>query len=282
MFIKPVRPLRLVTALTCSLVFTTTGCFANSWSEISAPLRGSARSIGRVANGCIAGATILPRDGLGFQVMHLERNRYWGHPNLIETLQQIGREVARQGLGHLHIGDLSQPRGGPMPFGHRSHQSGLDADIWFDLDPNLHLRLDPLRANLSAPSMLNAARKGLDHGLWNRRHHEVLKIATEQAEMERIFVNPHIKRELCRDVRGDHRWLHKIRPWYGHDDHFHIRLNCPPGSPECEAQEPVPAGDGCDAASLDWWLQQPLPPSKPQPVPILPMPDSCRQVLNSR
>jgi hypothetical protein len=30
----------------------------------------------------------------------------------------------------LYIGDISQPRGGPMTSGHASHQIGLDADIW--------------------------------------------------------------------------------------------------------------------------------------------------------
>jgi penicillin-insensitive murein endopeptidase len=165
-----------------------------------------------------------------------------------------------------------------MPSGHRSHQSGLDVDIWFNLDPRLYIRTNALRANVSAPSMLNSAKNGLDRSAWTERNVRVLELAADPQDVDRIFVNPHIKLDLCRRARGDRRWLQKIRPWYGHDDHFHLRLSCPPGSQYCEQQDPVPLGDGCDA-SLNWWLEQPLPPSKPQPTPILPMPVQCRAIL---
>jgi hypothetical protein len=48
-------------------------------------------------------------------------------------------------------------------------------------------------------------------------------------------------------------WMSKVRPWYGHDDHIHVRLKCPADSPNCRAQPPVPGGDGCDK-SLDHWF----------------------------
>ncbi len=262
----------LLLALTPALVS------ANRWSDVDAPSRGGPRVIGKTSNGCIAGAHTLPLEGAGYAVMHIERNRYYGHPSLVRTIQSLGHQVKERSLGLLHVGDLGQPRGGPMPSGHRSHQSGLDVDVWFDMDTRLLMRANPLRANLSAPSMLNSRRNGLNHGLWNEQQVQLLKLAASNPEVDRIFVNPHIKLELCQRSRGDRDWLRVLRPWYGHDDHLHLRLSCPPGNPECEPQEPLGDGDGCDS-SLDWWLKQPLPPSRPQPVPVQPMPYTCNAVL---
>ena len=254
---------------------------ANRWSDAPLPSHGLTRVIGKTSNGCIAGAQTLPLEGRGYVVMHVERNRYHGHPNLIRTIQSLANQVHEQGLGTLQVGDLGQPRGGPMPSGHRSHQNGLDVDIWFNLDSRLLMRANPLRANLSAPSMLNGHRNGLDQGLWSQQQAQMLKLAAAAPDVDRIFVNPHIKLELCRRTRGDREWLHLLRPWFGHDDHLHLRLRCPAGSPECEPQDPPPVGDGCDS-SLDWWLKQPLPPSRPQPVPMQAMPSACAAILNAR
>lgn len=272
---------RSAPAITLLLASLAPAVQANSWSDAALPSRGSPRVIGKPSNGCIAGAHPLPLEGAGYVVMHIERNRYYGHPNLIRTLQSLAYEVRQRGLGTLQVGDLGQPRGGPMPSGHRSHQSGLDVDIWFNLDPGLLVRANPLRANLSAPSMLNGHRNGLDPRLWSEQQVQMLKLAAANPEVDRIFVNPHIKQALCRSPRGDRDWLRVIRPWFGHDDHLHLRLRCPSGSPECEQQDPVPVGDGCDS-SLDWWLKQPLPPSRPQPVPVQPMPAACRSLLGAR
>ncbi|MCK7582769.1 MAG: penicillin-insensitive murein endopeptidase [Chromatiales bacterium] len=182
----------------------------------------------------------MPADGEGFLVMHLERRRFYGHPSLIRAIHALGLQAAQHALGVLQIGDLSQARGGPMPFGHRSHQTGLDADIWFNLDPGLYARTDALRANIGAPSLLNLARKGLDRTIWSARHVTLLELAARAPGVDRIFVNPYIKRELCATVKGDRSWLRRLRPWHGHDDHFHIRLVCPPDSPDCGAQEVFP------------------------------------------
>ena len=239
----------------------------------------SSRSIGEPNNGCIAGAASLPLEGVGYRVMHLERKRYYGHPRLIQTITALGQTVQDTG-GLLRVGDLSMERGGPMPFGHRSHQTGLDVDVWFDLQMAPHPDSDPLRSRLSATSLLNSAKNALDARLWSDRHVKTLKAATAQAGVDRIFVNPHIKRELCRTGSQERSWLHKIRPWYGHDDHFHLRLTCPEDSPDCVRQAPVPAGEGCDA-SLAWWFEYhpPEPGKKPEDAPKPSLPTACVSVL---
>lgn len=259
------------------LLSLSAGVFANPWSEVDSPSDGPPRSIGSASAGCQSGAAELPTEGDGYVVMHLERHRYFGQPSLVDAIQTLGEKAAR-GIGVLHIGDLALPRGGPMPFGHRSHQTGLDVDIWFDLNPGLHARADRLRSNVPARSLLLSASAGLDYDLWSNRHVQILKAAASLPEADRIFVNANIKRELCDTVVGDRSWLRKIRPWYHHDDHFHMRLVCPEDSPACVRQEPIPSGEGCDS-SLDWWLHQhPALPSKPtEPKPALP--GECREVL---
>jgi penicillin-insensitive murein endopeptidase len=68
---------------------------------------------------------------------------------------------------------------------------------------------------------------------------------------------------------AERAWLRKVRPWWGHDEHMHVRLRCPSGSPECDNQAALPEGDGCDR--LGWWFakrkRQPEPPPKPDPAP---------------
>jgi penicillin-insensitive murein DD-endopeptidase len=252
---------------------------ANAWSEAEVPASGTARAIGEASAGCVRGARMLVPEGPGYMVMHLERNRYWGHPDLIAAIRELGREIAH-GLGMMHVGDLGMSRGGPMPFGHRSHQTGLDVDVWFDLSPTLHIRANSDRSNVKAFSVLNPVTNGLDYALWSESHAQMLKLAASLPDVDRIFVNARIKDELCRSTRGDRSWLRKIRPWYYHEDHFHMRLACPPDSPTCVRQEPIPPGDGCDA--LDWWLSKPAEPTPDRKTPSAPtpsLPAECRAVL---
>ena len=61
-------------------------------------------------------------------------------------------------------------------------------------------------------------------------------------QVARIFVHPAIKKALCQmapQVGKDTSWLGKVRPWWNHHYHFHIRLTCPPGSEGCENQKPA-------------------------------------------
>src|SRR4051812_2998488 len=60
--------------------------------------------------------------------------RHYGHPDLIGFVGDLGRAAAAARLGTVAVGDMAQPRGGPMSSGHVSHQGGLDVDVWFRLD----------------------------------------------------------------------------------------------------------------------------------------------------
>lgn len=211
----------------------------------------AAESIGSTANGCIVGAGTLAPEGTGYQVVRLERRRFYGHPALLGAIRSLGQEAAAKGWGTLLVDDLSQERGGPMPNGHGSHQNGLDADILFDLPAT---PLDAA-ARESPPQVevVAAGGGGLESGQWRSSHVALLEAAAQLPEVDRIFVHPAIKRELCATVQGERGWLRKIRPWWGHTEHFHLRLACPNDSPDCLPQPALPAGEGC-GRELDWWF----------------------------
>jgi murein endopeptidase len=71
----------------------------------------------------------------------------------------------------------------------------------------------------------------------------------------RVCVNAAIKKALCREAGSDRAWLEKVRPWWGHDYHFHVRLRCPGDSPECKPQPPAPGGDG-RGKDLNYWFSR--------------------------
>ena len=81
-------------------------------------------SIGSYSNGCLLGGVALPRPGPGFELMRLGRNRRYGHPALVAYIKRLAAAARKKKVGTLLVGDLGQPRGGPTPTGHRSHQAG--------------------------------------------------------------------------------------------------------------------------------------------------------------
>ncbi|SJM94562.1 Penicillin-insensitive murein endopeptidase [Crenothrix polyspora] len=257
---------------------------ASDWSNMTQPtkLGVMAQSIGKYDGGCVSGAITLPMDGTGYQVMRLSRRRYFGHPDLIHFIENFGRTVSDQKLGTLLVGDLGQPRGGPTLSGHRSHQTGLDVDIWFSLPQVATTRkLDASeRETWGATSMLVSQSDAIDEKQWTAQHEKVLEAASRMPEVDRIFVNPSIKRLLC-TRKTSHDWLRKIRPWWKHDDHFHVRLKCPDNSNNCTSQASLPDNDGCDA-SLDYWFSaEAKKPKIPSPKPKAPkLPTLCDSVLS--
>lgn len=238
------------------------------------------RIVGSNSNGCIRGAVELPVEGDGFEQIRASRSTFWGEPGTIATLELLAREAQAAGLPTLYMNDIAERRGGPMS-AHAGHQIGLEADVWLDVTPKPALSLAE-RETLEPPSVVRPDQRGVDPAIWRPEHVTLLKLAATLPDVERLFVNPAIKRELCRAVTGDRSWLHVVRPWYGHASHFHIRFHCPAGQPDCVEPAPIPAGDGCDA-SLQWWFDQldhPSPPAGPsKPAARPPPPAACRAIL---
>jgi penicillin-insensitive murein endopeptidase len=245
------------------------------------------RVVGFYAKGCIAGAEALPINGETWQVMRLSRNRYWAHPGLVALLKRLADKAHKDaGWPGILVGDMSQPRGGPMFTGHASHQVGLDADIWLTPMPRRQLSRNE-REEMSAVMMVRADRLDVDPSVWTPNHLAVIRAAAQEPSVQRIFVNAAIKKALCREAKGDRGWLSKVRPMYGHDYHFHIRIKCPPGAGECEGQPEPSASEGCSAGDLAYWFKDsvihPKPPKVPPkpkpPMTLAQLPAACRQVL---
>ena len=280
---------------------TTPAAFANK-AAASGPAKqlfGAKRSasaqrpapFGSYAKGCVAGAAQLPETGPTWQAMRLSRNRNWGHPETIGFISDLSRVAARMpGWQGLYVGDISQPRGGPMLSGHRSHQIGLDADIWMLPPERLDLSREA-RENISSIS-LRRSNGAYVNSNWSAQHHAILKAAAEDPRVARIFVFPGAKVKMCDTETGDRSYLRKIRPWWGHHYHFHVRLNCPRGARGCVDQAPPPPGDGCDGARqwvadiLDPPPPKPADPNAPKPKPrrdytLTDLPQQCAAVLSS-
>jgi penicillin-insensitive murein endopeptidase len=246
--------------------------------------------VGFYSKGCLAGAEALPINGPTWQVMRLSRNRNWGHPDLIRFLKRLSAKGAKLGWPGLLVGDMSQPRGGPMITGHASHQVGLDADIWLTPMPKRELTREE-REEISATMAVAPSRLDVDPAVWTPAHGALIRAAAEDPKVQRVFVNPAIKKALCREAGGEGEWLTKVRPYWGHDYHFHVRLVCPSGSPDCKPQDPVPAEEGC-GKDLDWWFRDAVIHPKPEPPPdptkprkprpqttMKDLPPACRAVL---
>jgi penicillin-insensitive murein endopeptidase len=247
-----------------------------------APL--ASRALGFYAQGCLAGAKALPVNGPTWQVMRLSRNRNWAHPKMVEFLEKLAEKGPKLGWNGLLVGDMSQPRGGPMLTGHASHQVGLDADIWLTPMPERELTRTE-REEMSAVNVVAENKKDVN-AAWTPKHMAIIKAAAEAPEVERIFVNAAIKKQLCRAAGTDRAWLSKVRPMYEHNYHFHVRIKCPGGNAECKPQDPPPPGDGC-GKELDYWFSDavlhPKPPAVPPkpkpPLKLADLPAACRQVL---
>ena len=250
--------------------------------------RQSSAAYGSYSKGCVAGAQQLAETGPTWQAMRLSRNRNWGHPEMIDYIKTLSAKAAQQpGWEGLYVGDISQPRGGPMLTGHASHQMGLDADFWMLPPKSLSLSRAE-RESISSISMRRASGAYVNSS-WTPQHHQVLKAAASDPRVARIFVFPGAKVQMCADEKGDRSWLRKIRPWYGHHYHFHVRLSCPKGATGCVNQDPPPAGDGCaDARQWQANILNPPPPNPNAPkrkpkreLLLADLPAQCQSVLDS-
>src|ERR1700675_3531446 len=245
------------------------------------------RVIGSYVKGCLAGAEQMPLNGDTWQVMRLSRNRNWGYPDMIALLKRLSVMAHKDaGWPGILVGDIGQPRGGPALSGHTSHQIGLDADIWLTPMPDRRLSREE-REEMSAVMMVRDDRLDIDPTVWTPGHLTLIRAAAQEPTVQRIFVNAAIKKALCREAKGDRSWLSKIRPMYGHDYHFHIRIKCPPGSTQCESQPEPTDGEGCGTGDLAYWFKDsvlhPKPPAEPPkpkpPMTLAQMPAACRDVL---
>ncbi len=264
----------------------------NPWAEAATPVDGIPEVIGGYTAGCIGGAvSMLPDEG-DFHLMRKSRRRHFVHPQMRAFIKDLAVQVKKKGYGKLLVGDQAHARGGPSSTGHASHQTGLDGDFWFWLDsPAVQRELTRKdEENLSAISMLNKVRNGVDPARFKPKHVALLKYAATRPGVERIFAHPYIKQALCEQTKQA-SWLNRIRPWWGHHYHFHVRLGCPDGQKACKPQAPPPKAPGC-GKELDWWFKK-MAEARKQPKKgsrltveqklakkLAKVPAACKRLLN--
>lgn len=261
--------------------FLATVLWANpqEWQRVKRPVTGDPEPVGSYSNGCLIGAEALPYKGEGYQVIRMNKNRYYGHPNMIKYLQHLGKKAKAAGLPTILVGDIAMPAGGRFLTGHASHQMGLDADIWLRMGEMSDF--EALNSDGKGLLVVNRKEQRVDENVWRAEHYTLIKLAAQDPQVTRIFVNPAIKQKLCETAKNDRTWLQKIRPWFGHDSHFHVRLACPKGADYCENQPPVPAGEGCGTELASWF--EPQKPSNQPVTPkiVPPPPPLCQQILTA-
>ena len=268
------------------------------FGAMRAPSQQAPMPVGSYARGCGAGMVELPESGPTWQAMRLSRQRNFGQPVLVEFLQQLSVAATQVGWAGLYIGDMSQSRGGPMTSGHASHQIGLDADVWMLPPKRVNLTVQE-RESISSVAIRSADQRSVTAN-WTPAHVALLKAAASDPRVDRIFIAAAAKIAMCANAtRRDKAWLQKIRPLYGHETHFHVRLKCPAGASLCETQTPSVAelsngGDGCDDTLMYWVSEAYLNPPPPDPnAPKVPraktpreftmadLPKQCAAVLAS-
>lgn len=261
-------------ALLVLMLLGVTACSRDKdWTSITTVSHHRPEIYGSYTAGCLDGAMALPLHGTGYHVENTPRNRFYGHPSLIRFLERYAAANDAQTRQTVYISDMAQPRGGPIAHGHNSHQMGLDVDIWYG------------KTSEGLPlSLLRTDGASLDEEAWKSFDARLLKNAAHFPEVERILVNPSIKAKLCSRYKGE-PWLRKIRPWWAHHNHYHVRLACPAGNPSCIPQQAVAQTDGCDA-TLDWWFteeakQDGMKRTTQTPQPIT-LPKQCDAVFTSK
>jgi len=223
------------------------------WHEATEPTGNQTRVYGGYTAGCIDGAVKLPEKGVGYIAANYNNNRLYGHPKLIKLIEETSITMKEKYGKTILIGDLGQARGGPAPLktsAHRSHQNGLDVDIWYR-----NINKDNITEEDVYPqTVLSFFKNKLSNKHWNESHVELLKYVAQQNDVERILLNPHVKKAMCSQYSNE-KWIHKLRPWWGHHKHFHVRLKCPKNDITCKKQDPVPNEDSC-GEPLNWWFSK--------------------------
>lgn len=213
------------------------------------------QAIGFYSNGSLIEGFTLPDEGFAHLKIFRLRDRAWGTKTLIDTLLSSAAALRRNFPkgDRVQIGDMSASEGGFLSR-HSSHQNGLDADVAY-LNKN-HIERDPDvwgEAGFAEDFVVNGK---LTKTFDTTRNWFLLKEIVLRRGVSRIFVDPIIKKTFCAksltidpklDFETRTEVLRRLRPYPNHDDHFHMRVDCPSYDTRCITQEAPPTGSGCDS-----------------------------------
>jgi penicillin-insensitive murein endopeptidase len=205
-------------------------------------------SCGSANRGALYGAVLLPRAGVGYSTPEpwWSRGRRYGTTELVGLIMRSAAAVEQQHPGGLlGVADLSAENGGVLP-GHRSHQSGRDADlVFYALDPRGQpFAPDQHMAYYTHSGLGQHARAPSFAPEISERYFDLARnwalvralLTDAESEVEHIFVSARVRRWLLDYARqlGEPeelqlraaRVLRKPRGVDGHNDHMHVRVRC--------------------------------------------------------
>jgi penicillin-insensitive murein endopeptidase len=215
---------------------------AASSAEAAAPKTRSrplpAQSQGSPSEGTLVGGARLE----GSAVLRVVSPHRWGMPELVEMLKRSAKRVADKHPGAvLTVADLSRKGGGEID-GHRSHESGRDADVGLYLLQRGRPFLPPRFATIAADGR---AQRFPSATFDDARNWALIEawLTDPDARPLQIFVAAHLRARLLEHARkiGAPANLQAraaevmLQPRRGlpHDNHFHVRIACPRGQSDC-------------------------------------------------
>ena len=204
------------------------------------PISSRSRSLGYAWEGrLIRGMQLRESRYVRYVPEYAAAGRFYGTWQLVQLLERGARRVALRLPGsRLSVGELSSKEGGDV-VGHRSHESGRDADVGFFMT-----RADgrPYAGRSFAP--FDAQGRGLpphaDLRFDDARNWELVAKLVDDADarVQYIFVAHEIKQRLLREAARRHAPAELVsraaavlvEPSHGnpHRSHFHVRIYCSP------------------------------------------------------
>lgn len=191
-----------------------------------------ARSVGAPNKGTLVGGKKIARS----RELRLIGSLQFALPELVGMLERSADRVAKRHPGSvLTVGDLSRRDGGDVD-GHRSHESGRDADVGFYLTkkgkPFLPKRYATIKENgavVGSPSVRfdDARNWALVESWLSDRSGRVLQIFVARHLRSRLLAHATRAGVSARLRRRAAEVLMQPKKALPHDNHFHVRIACP-------------------------------------------------------
>lgn len=201
-------------------------------------------SIGSPWAGRLHRPAAMPFSGRGFILLQRTRDRAHGYalPELVTLILQAAAHVEKTyPTSVLTVGDLSPASGGYAP-GHRSHQSGRDADIGFYLVDRRH-RYQVITEEFVRFDGMGQAGGKYSHLLFDiERNWELVEtlITHKSIHVQKIFISSPLRdlllqyaEAVARPARVIHAAAAVLSADPAHGDHFHVRIECPAAQTYC-------------------------------------------------
>ncbi|MBX3220658.1 MAG: penicillin-insensitive murein endopeptidase [Labilithrix sp.] len=264
------------------------------------------RSIGSPTEGrLVGGAHLNEAPYLRIVPVYAPGDARWGLEPLVGMIDGAARAVRRQFPDAvLSVGHLSRPGGGEIDR-HASHESGRDADIGFYVrnhkgKPIFADHFVPFRGDGTAATWPGAQ-------FDDARNWALVAsiVANTQARVTYIFVASPLRARLLQYAAKvgapaairtrAAELMAQPRGSLPHDDHFHVRIACPPGMDKCierpVARRQAPPANKAAVASARGSAPAPkaAPPAQapgraapPRPAPAPPPPPRSEEPESSR